>query len=71
MYKELIKLTKKKTSTPANNGWRLLASSPKKKQMEKKKKNRSIICLNQRALNEHLLFFAHYIQHSVLENETK
>ena len=43
----------------------------KKKANGKKKKNRSIICLNQRALNEHLLFFAHYIQHSVLENETK
>ena len=38
MYKELIKLTKKKTSTPANNGWRLLASSQKKKKTNVKKK---------------------------------
>ena len=60
MYKELIKLTKKKTNIPANNGWRILASSQKKK-ANGKKIGLYLDLLKPKALNEHLLFFAHYI----------
>lgn len=54
MYKKLLKLTKKKTTTPNKKKW--------KKDINQFTRERQIICLhsfNQQVLNEHPLFPKH------------